>query len=220
MDHNCYKTKDLLIIVKRRKLQWYGHVSRSSGLTKTILQGTVKGRRRQGRQKNRWEDSIRKWTGLEFAKSHEAMDNREEMEESGCKIIYGAKTSLAVTGLMMMLMMMTIRPKIKPPRPPPLAATPSRPQKKILFFFFLVHHWHLLLSYHLVTEHSTVPHSKQSCCSLDKALPGGRRHASLPWKQGSSHFKSRESDNRSESFSLARRSKIPQVSPLFAFLPF
>ena len=38
--------EDLLIIVKRRKLQWYGHVSRSLGLAKTILQGTVKGRRR------------------------------------------------------------------------------------------------------------------------------------------------------------------------------
>ena len=40
--------KDLLIIVKRDTLQWYGHVSRSSGLAKTILQGTVKGGRRQG----------------------------------------------------------------------------------------------------------------------------------------------------------------------------
>ena len=45
--------KDPLTIVKRHKLQWYGHVSRSSGLAKTILQGTVKGGRRQGRQKNR-----------------------------------------------------------------------------------------------------------------------------------------------------------------------
>ena len=35
--------EDPLTIVKRRKLQWYGHVSRSSGLAKTILQGTVKG---------------------------------------------------------------------------------------------------------------------------------------------------------------------------------
>ena len=35
--------EDLLTIVKRRKLQWYGHVFRSSGLAKTILQGTVKG---------------------------------------------------------------------------------------------------------------------------------------------------------------------------------
>ena len=40
--------KDFLTIVKRRKLQGYGHVSRSSGLAKTILQGTVKGGRRQG----------------------------------------------------------------------------------------------------------------------------------------------------------------------------
>ena len=39
--------KDLLTIVKRCKMQWYGHVSRSSGLAKTILQGTVKGGRRQ-----------------------------------------------------------------------------------------------------------------------------------------------------------------------------
>ena len=57
-----------LTIVKRRKLQWYGHVSRSSGLAKTILQGTVIGGRRQGTQRKRWEDNIREWTGLEFAK--------------------------------------------------------------------------------------------------------------------------------------------------------
>ena len=33
--------EDLLTVVKRRKLKWYGHVSRSSGLAKSILQGTV-----------------------------------------------------------------------------------------------------------------------------------------------------------------------------------
>ena len=33
--------EDLLTIVKRRKLQWYGNVSCSSGLAKTILQGTT-----------------------------------------------------------------------------------------------------------------------------------------------------------------------------------
>ena len=69
--------EDLLTIVKRCKLQWYGHVSRSSGLARTILQGTVKGRRRKGRQRKRWEDNIREWTGLEFAKSQKAEENRE-----------------------------------------------------------------------------------------------------------------------------------------------
>ena len=67
--------EDLLTMVKRRKLQWYGHVSRSSGLAKTILQGTVKEGRRQGRPKKRWEDNIREWTGLEFAKSQRAVEN-------------------------------------------------------------------------------------------------------------------------------------------------
>ena len=79
--------EDLLTIVKRHKLQWYGQVSRSSGLAKTIfssglaktiLQGTVKRGRRQGRQRKRWEDNIREWIGLEFGKSQRAVENREK----------------------------------------------------------------------------------------------------------------------------------------------
>ena len=68
--------EDLLIFVKRCKQLWHGHVSRSSGLAKTILQGTMKGGRRQGRQRKRWEDNIRKWTGLEFAMSRKAAKNK------------------------------------------------------------------------------------------------------------------------------------------------
>ena len=49
----------LLAIVKKRKQKWYGHVSRSNGLAKTILQGTVRGGRKRGRQKKRWEDNIK-----------------------------------------------------------------------------------------------------------------------------------------------------------------
>ena len=72
--------EDLPTTVKRRKLQWYGygHVSRSSGLAKTILQGTVKEKRIQGRQRKRLKDNIRKWTGLEFAESQRAVENREK----------------------------------------------------------------------------------------------------------------------------------------------
>ena len=60
---------ELLSLVKKRKLRWFGHVSRSSGLAKTILQGTVKGKRKRGRQKKRWEDNIKEWTGMDFASS-------------------------------------------------------------------------------------------------------------------------------------------------------
>ena len=70
--------EDLLTIVKRCKLQWYGHVSRLLDLAKIILQCTVKGRRRQGGQRTRWEENIREWTGFEFAKSQRAVENREK----------------------------------------------------------------------------------------------------------------------------------------------
>ena len=52
---------ELLTIVKKRKLRWFGHVSRSSGLAKTILQGTVNGRidRRGGKPISK---SVQEWT--------------------------------------------------------------------------------------------------------------------------------------------------------------
>ena len=70
--------EDLLTTVKRRKLKWYGHVTRSSGLAKTILQGTVQGGRRRGRQRKRWEDNIKEWTGLPWNITLRKAENREE----------------------------------------------------------------------------------------------------------------------------------------------
>ena len=55
-----------------RRIAW------NYGVGKTILQGTVKGGRRQGRQRKRWEDNIREWIGLEFGKSQRAVENREK----------------------------------------------------------------------------------------------------------------------------------------------
>ena len=37
--------------------------------------------KRQGRQRKRWEDNIREWTGLEFAKSQRAVENRKKWME-------------------------------------------------------------------------------------------------------------------------------------------
>ena len=69
---------DLLTIVKKRKLKWYGHVTRSSGLAKTIMQGTVKGGRKRGGQRKRWEDNIREWTGLELKETLRKAEDRME----------------------------------------------------------------------------------------------------------------------------------------------
>ena len=73
---------DLLKTVKQRKLKWYGHVTRSQGLAKTILQGTVEGRRRRGRQRKRWEDNIREWTRSELAVTLRVAESREEWKKT------------------------------------------------------------------------------------------------------------------------------------------
>lgn len=73
--------EDLLSSVKKRKLNWYGHVTRSSGLAKIILQGTVQGSRRRGRQRKRWEDNIREWTGLELSDTVRKAENWEEWKK-------------------------------------------------------------------------------------------------------------------------------------------
>ena len=67
---------ELLTLVKKRKLRWFRHVSRASALAKTILQGTMKGKRRRGRQKKRWEDNFKEWTEMDFAGSTTAADKK------------------------------------------------------------------------------------------------------------------------------------------------
>ena len=51
--------EDLLTTVKRRKLLWY-------------VMSPERGRR-QGRQRKRFEENIREWTGIEFGKPQRAM---------------------------------------------------------------------------------------------------------------------------------------------------
>ena len=70
------KYDELLALVKKRKLRWFGDVSRYFGLAKIILHGSVKGKRKRGRQKKRWEDNIKEWTGMGFASSTRAAENR------------------------------------------------------------------------------------------------------------------------------------------------
>ena len=65
---------------------------------KTFSQGTVKGGRRQGRQGKRWEDNIREWTGLQFARVPEGSEEQGKIEETGCEVICGVPTTLAVKG--------------------------------------------------------------------------------------------------------------------------
>ena len=49
------------------------------------MKGTVKRGRRKDRQRKRWEDNIREWTGQEFAKFQRAVERKEKWRKLGVK---------------------------------------------------------------------------------------------------------------------------------------
>ena len=66
-----------LLTIKKRKLQWFGHVVRHQTLAKTILLGWVSGSRKVGRQKTMWQDNILKWTGKTLEEAIRTAEDRE-----------------------------------------------------------------------------------------------------------------------------------------------
>ena len=86
--------EDLLIIVKRHKLKWYGPVSRSSDLAKTILQGTVKGGNKTDRKRG-WE--IKSGNGQAWSSpSPRGQWRTGKDRKNGCEVICGAQTTPTV----------------------------------------------------------------------------------------------------------------------------
>ena len=57
------------------KLRWFGRISMSPGLSKTILH-SIKKKEQKVRQKKRLEDNIKEWTGIDFASSTRTAEDR------------------------------------------------------------------------------------------------------------------------------------------------
>ena len=84
--------EDRITTVRKRELRWYGHLTRSTGLAKMILQCTVQGGRGKGRQKKRWEDNISEWIGLGLREALRKAQDREEWRNVVASCILDALT--------------------------------------------------------------------------------------------------------------------------------
>ena len=60
-----------------------------------LARHSERGGEKTGRQRKRWEDNIREWTGLGFAKSQRAVENREKWRKLVAK---SSVVPLAVEG--------------------------------------------------------------------------------------------------------------------------
>ena len=64
--------------IKRRKLAWIRRVTHHDSLSKTILQGTLEGGRRRGRQRKCWMDNINERTSLPMPELHTRASCRKD----------------------------------------------------------------------------------------------------------------------------------------------
>ena len=76
------RSQSLQLSVKRSKLTWFGHVIRHNTLSKTILQGTLKGGRRRDGQQKSWTEDVKHWTdGLHMPQLLTRAEDRPAGEE-------------------------------------------------------------------------------------------------------------------------------------------
>lgn len=60
------KREEIITTIKKRKLQYFGHIMRGErySLLRLIMEGKIKGKRSVGRRRVSWLKNLREWFGL------------------------------------------------------------------------------------------------------------------------------------------------------------
>ena len=69
--------RTLLQTIKKRKCTFFGHVIRSDGLQRQLMEGRVEGARQRGRMRRQWTTDIVEWLGIHYGEAVRATQCRQ-----------------------------------------------------------------------------------------------------------------------------------------------
>ena len=76
------KAPQLLNLIKKQKLSYFGHIKRQNTLEKLFLEGTCEGRRDRGRPRRRWTQDIGEWMGVSTVEAGRQALERGEFRQA------------------------------------------------------------------------------------------------------------------------------------------
>ena len=76
------KAPQLLNLIKKQKLSYFGHIKRHNTLEKLFLEGTCEGRRGRGRPRRRWTQDIGEWMGVSTVEAGRQALERGEFRQA------------------------------------------------------------------------------------------------------------------------------------------
>ena len=76
------KAPQLLNLIKKQKLSYFGHIKRHNTLKKLFLEDTCEGRRGRGRPRRRWTQDIGEWMGVSTVEAGRQALERGEFRQA------------------------------------------------------------------------------------------------------------------------------------------
>ena len=76
------RPEQIIEIIMRRKLRYFGHKVRRYGMVKALIKGNVEGDRGRGRPRRQWKDDLKQWTGKGLAELKGIAEDRERWRRS------------------------------------------------------------------------------------------------------------------------------------------
>ena len=85
--------RSLMNNIKKRKMEYFGHIIIKGALQREIMDGKIDGKRGRGRPRQSWTSNIKMWTGMEYRECVRTAQERKEWRSVVAKLLRAEDTN-------------------------------------------------------------------------------------------------------------------------------